>query len=101
MVIVIRAAVWEGGCVGCHDTVASAVSGTGRYSQLICFSYSPQVPRPLAMKKESIQTRKRKPKMPKNKASTGRRETLSEMHTVITRATQTHHKSEAVLQEKL
>ncbi|XP_029013077.1 transcription factor GATA-5 isoform X2 [Betta splendens] len=29
------------------------------------------VPRPLAMKKESIQTRKRKPKMPKNKASTG------------------------------
>uniref|UniRef100_A0A4W6BLH5 GATA binding protein 5 n=1 Tax=Lates calcarifer TaxID=8187 RepID=A0A4W6BLH5_LATCA len=29
------------------------------------------VPRPLAMKKESIQTRKRKPKMPKNKTSTG------------------------------
>ncbi|KAM6977256.1 transcription factor GATA-5 [Aplochiton taeniatus] len=29
------------------------------------------VARPLAMKKESIQTRKRKPKMPKNKASTG------------------------------
>lgn len=29
------------------------------------------VPRPLAMKKESIQTRKRKPKIPKNKASTG------------------------------
>ncbi|XP_019718473.1 transcription factor GATA-5 [Hippocampus comes] len=29
------------------------------------------VPRPLAMKKESIQTRKRKPKMPKNKLSTG------------------------------
>lgn len=29
------------------------------------------VPRPLAMKKESIQTRKRKPKMPKTKASTG------------------------------
>ncbi|KAM3617844.1 uncharacterized protein V6R79_011901 [Siganus canaliculatus] len=28
------------------------------------------VPRPLAMKKESIQTRKRKPKMPKNKSST-------------------------------
>lgn len=30
-----------------------------------------QVPRPLAMKKESIQTRKRKPKVPKNKTSTG------------------------------
>ncbi|KAL7864635.1 hypothetical protein AOLI_G00160550 [Acnodon oligacanthus] len=29
------------------------------------------VPRPLAMKKESIQTRKRKPKMPKTKASSG------------------------------
>ncbi|XP_071021200.1 transcription factor GATA-5-like isoform X2 [Oncorhynchus clarkii lewisi] len=29
------------------------------------------VPRPLAMKKESIQTRKRKPKMPKSKPSTG------------------------------
>ncbi|XP_029973988.1 transcription factor GATA-5 [Salarias fasciatus] len=29
------------------------------------------VPRPLAMKKESIQTRKRKPKVPKNKTSTG------------------------------
>ncbi|XP_073327012.1 transcription factor GATA-5 [Pagrus major] len=29
------------------------------------------VPRPLAMKKESIQTRKRKPKMPKSKTSTG------------------------------
>ncbi|XP_034084835.1 transcription factor GATA-5 isoform X1 [Gymnodraco acuticeps] len=29
------------------------------------------VARPLAMKKESIQTRKRKPKMPKNKTSTG------------------------------
>ncbi|XP_038128468.1 transcription factor GATA-5 [Cyprinodon tularosa] len=29
------------------------------------------VPRPLAMKKESIQTRKRKPKIPKNKTSTG------------------------------
>ncbi|KAG7224236.1 hypothetical protein INR49_000479 [Caranx melampygus] len=29
------------------------------------------VPRPLAMKKESIQTRKRKPKMPKNKTPTG------------------------------
>ncbi|XP_040050299.1 transcription factor GATA-5 [Gasterosteus aculeatus] len=29
------------------------------------------VPRPLAMKKESIQTRKRKPKMTKNKTSTG------------------------------
>ncbi|KAK9515784.1 hypothetical protein VZT92_026400 [Zoarces viviparus] len=29
------------------------------------------VARPLAMKKESIQTRKRKPKMPKNKMSTG------------------------------
>lgn len=29
------------------------------------------VPRPLAMKKESIQTRKRKPKMQKNKSSTG------------------------------
>ncbi|XP_027868614.1 transcription factor GATA-5 isoform X1 [Xiphophorus couchianus] len=29
------------------------------------------VPRPLAMKKESIQTRKRKPKIPKTKASTG------------------------------
>ncbi|XP_024915312.1 transcription factor GATA-5 [Cynoglossus semilaevis] len=29
------------------------------------------VPRPLAMKKESIQTRKRKPKMAKNKTSTG------------------------------
>ncbi|XP_028308473.1 transcription factor GATA-5 [Gouania willdenowi] len=29
------------------------------------------VPRPLAMKKESIQTRKRKPKIPKNKSSTG------------------------------
>ncbi|XP_049610839.1 transcription factor GATA-5 [Syngnathus scovelli] len=29
------------------------------------------VPRPLAMKKESIQTRKRKPKMPKNKLPTG------------------------------
>ncbi|KAM9344400.1 transcription factor GATA-5 [Pholidichthys leucotaenia] len=29
------------------------------------------VPRPLAMKKESIQTRKRKPKLPKNKTSTG------------------------------
>ncbi|XP_053706135.1 transcription factor GATA-5 [Synchiropus splendidus] len=29
------------------------------------------VPRPLAMKKESIQTRKRKPKMPKNKSATG------------------------------
>nr|XP_057941530.1 transcription factor GATA-5 [Doryrhamphus excisus] len=28
------------------------------------------VPRPLAMKKESIQTRKRKPKMPKNKSAT-------------------------------
>ncbi|KAJ0037134.1 hypothetical protein NL108_016199, partial [Boleophthalmus pectinirostris] len=28
------------------------------------------VPRPLAMKKESIQTRKRKPKMPKNKPGT-------------------------------
>ncbi|PWA30240.1 hypothetical protein CCH79_00020782 [Gambusia affinis] len=33
--------------------------------------YSLQVPRPLAMKKESIQTRKRKPKIPKTKASTG------------------------------
>lgn len=30
-----------------------------------------QVPRPLAMKKESIQTRKRKPKMPKTKTSAG------------------------------
>ncbi|KAJ4918214.1 hypothetical protein JOQ06_019546, partial [Pogonophryne albipinna] len=29
------------------------------------------VARPLAMKKESIQTRKRKPKLPKNKTSTG------------------------------
>ncbi|XP_061546861.1 transcription factor GATA-5 [Phycodurus eques] len=33
------------------------------------------VPRPLAMKKESIQTRKRKPKMPKNKLLTGARTT--------------------------
>ncbi|XP_036803570.1 transcription factor GATA-5-like isoform X1 [Oncorhynchus mykiss] len=29
------------------------------------------IPRPMAMKKESIQTRKRKPKMPKSKTSTG------------------------------
>lgn len=30
-----------------------------------------QVPRPLAMKKESIQTRKRKPKLPRGKSATG------------------------------
>lgn len=55
----------RGACVDCHDNVASVVSGT-------VLLYSLQVPRPLAMKKESIQTRKRKPKMPKNKTSTGR-----------------------------
>lgn len=27
--------------MGCHDTVASAVSGTGRYSQLMCVSLLP------------------------------------------------------------
>lgn len=58
--------------LGCHDTLASVVSGTGRYAQLMCVSVLLQVPRPLAMKKESIQTRKRKPKMPKSKTSTGR-----------------------------
>nr|XP_054594538.1 GATA-binding factor 5-B isoform X1 [Nothobranchius furzeri] len=34
------------------------------------------VPRPLAMKKESIQTRKRKPKIPKNKVSTEHASTI-------------------------
>uniref|UniRef100_A0A8C6UQW1 GATA binding protein 5 n=1 Tax=Neogobius melanostomus TaxID=47308 RepID=A0A8C6UQW1_9GOBI len=37
------------------------------------------VPRPLAMKKESIQTRKRKPKMPKNKSDS----TLYRLHSAI------------------
>jgi hypothetical protein len=37
----------------------------------ICPHSPYQVPRPLAMKKESIQTRKRKPKTTKTKGSSG------------------------------
>lgn len=73
MVIVIRMQCGRGVCMGCHNTMASVVSGTGRYAQLMNVSTTlSQVPRPLAMKKESIQTRKRKPKMPKGKTSTGK-----------------------------
>lgn len=43
----------------------------GGWSRSCALLSSLQVPRPLAMKKESIQTRKRKPKMPKNKTSSG------------------------------
>ncbi|XP_041713093.1 transcription factor GATA-5 [Coregonus clupeaformis] len=62
-------------CTNCHTSTTTLWrrSAEGEPVCNACGLYMKLhgIPRPMAMKKESIQTRKRKPKMPKSKTSTG------------------------------